>query len=72
MKTIMLSTIFALAVVASAGVGRVQADTIWHTPFKGAAYATQAEPVQQLTSIRTIRHGNHFHVRTAGKTQVIR
>ncbi len=75
MKTIIKTAIFALTLVAGAGAGQAQPGfPKWHFPYKGAPYATQAEPAQQAAAAQVLRHAKHSAVygRTAGKSKVIR
>ena len=46
MKTIIKTTLATLAVVVGASAS--QAETVWHTPFKGAPYATHTEPTRNV------------------------
>lgn len=75
MKTIIKTAIFALTLVAGAGASQAQSGyPYWNFPYKGAPYATQAEPIQLVAPVQVVRHAKHaaVQVRTASKTQVIR
>lgn len=48
MKTIIKTTLTALALVVGASAS--QAETVLHFPYKGAPYATQAEPTRNVAA----------------------
>ncbi|MBX9684795.1 MAG: hypothetical protein K2X41_13510 [Hyphomicrobium sp.] len=73
MKTIIKTTLAALALVVGASASQAQPGVpVWHFPYKGAPYATQAEPAVKAAPVKIVRHGKHVHKLIAGKTQVIR
>ena len=75
MKTIIKTTLATLALVVGASASQAQPGyPVWHFPYKGAPYATQAEPVKQAAAFQVVRHAKHAvaHKRTGSKTQVIR
>jgi len=76
MKTIIKTTLAALALVVGASAGQAQPETVWHYPYKGQPYATQSAPTYKAASVQTARTANHVHhaarMRTASKKQVIR
>ena len=73
MKTIIKTTIAAFALISGVNASQAQPGyPVWHFPYKGAPYATQSAPVQQVAPVQTVRHGKHVHIKTANKKQVIR
>lgn len=74
MKTIIKTTLATLALVVGASASQAQPGVpVWHFPYKGAPYATQAEPIQQVAPVRLVQHAKHAvaKVRTSRKSQVI-
>lgn len=69
MKTIVKTIIAAFALAVGASASQVQAETVWHRPYKGAPYATQSLPAQQAAPTQVTRHGNHVHVKMVGKAK---
>lgn len=63
MKAISISVILAFAVAAGASVGQVQAETVWHFPYKAAPYATQSAPADRAKSVGAKRDGRQVHGR---------
>lgn len=54
MKTIVKAAITALAFVAVTGPGQAKpGQPVWHFPYKGAPYATQAEPDRNVAANET-------------------
>ena len=75
MKTIIKTTLTALALVVGASASQAQSGyPYWHPINNGAPYTTQAEPEQHVVPVQVVRHAKHAiaQVRTASKTQVIR
>lgn len=74
MKTIIKTTLAALALVVGASASQAQPGVpMWHFPYKGAPYATQAQPIQRATPVQQVRHAKHAvaQVRTASKLHAI-
>lgn len=71
MKTIIKTTLTALALAAGASAG--QAETVWHYPYKGAPYATQTVQSRKVPSQLLVRQGDCVEVQRGqlGGSQVI-
>lgn len=72
MKTIIKSTLAAIALVVGASASQAQPVVKWHFPYKAAPYGVWVEPAQKVAPVKIVRHGKHVHKLIAGKTQVIR
>lgn len=67
MKTIIKTTIAALALVVGASASQAQPLVEWHYPYKAAPYGVWVKPAKKAAPAQTVRHGKHVHVETANK-----
>ena len=69
MKTIIKAAIAALVVTAGATASQAQPGyPVWHFPYKGAPYATQAEPQRNVGVSETKAKRTLHYVKTAKKS----
>lgn len=76
MKTIVKTTLAALALVVGASASHAQPVVEWHFPYKSAPYGVWVEPAQKAASVQVLLTAKHRHhavrVQNASKKQVTR
>ena len=69
MKAIIKTTLATLVLVVGASASQAQPGVpVWHFPYKGAPYATQAEPQRNVGVSETKAKRTLHYVKTAKKS----